>query len=195
MKKLTTASIIHLVLLGLLSISNIVVMVIFVINLGSVDPGKEKAEVILNIISTLTILAMIAMGIVYSLNNYEKRAAKYYKAFLLLNVVVTIMTVLIGIIFSKLDLLTIFKSVVYGTKALLLLALALWKDLGESKTWILYCAIWFLDITVFMLIVIKMAMTSFDISFMGILTALVSDVVMGIAIRGKYLDKESRGTK
>lgn len=195
MKKLTTASIIHLVLMGLLSICDIIAIITFIICLSSAAPGTEKIGIWVNIVMMLTIMAMIASGVIYSLHNYEKSAANFYKAFLLLNVVVSLLTITIDVFFSKTDILTIFKSVVYGIKALLLLTLALWKDLGENKTWIIYCAIWFLDITVFMLVIIKMAMTSFDVSLMSVLTALISDIVMGIAIRGKYLDKEARGSK
>lgn len=39
-----------------------------------------------------------------------------------------------------------------------------------------------------------MARTSFDFSLMGFITALVADGVTGLAIRGKYKDKEERGS-
>ena len=41
---------------------------------------------------------------------------------------------------------------------------------------------------------IYMFQNGFDFALIGVFAAIVADVTMGLAIRGKYEDKESRGS-
>ena len=187
--------IIHLVILIGLIICNFAGTVHFIGQLTSATEVKAKIELVLNVIMMLMIMFMLFTGVLYWLREYRKTAAFYYKSFLLLQVAVTFLDVIIPIIFVQMDPLLIGKSIMYAVKIVILLCLALWKDLGKVRTWILYYILVLMDIGALAMTVMHMVNTSFDFSIVGAITALIADSTTGFAIRGKFRDKESRGRK
>lgn len=77
-------------------------------------------------------------------------------------------------------------------KTIALLVLVFVKDLGKRNTWIVFCILIFVDLVG-------------GLSYLGdavvaqrliaTLSRLTMDGSIGLAIRGKYADKDARGTK
>ena len=194
-KKLSPLMIIHMIVMVGLMVCNVFAMVIFIGSFRAATAHTERLEALMNSILMLVILAMLVTGVLYLWKRYDKQAAGWYKTFLLLQVAVSVLTIIIDVFFSKLNTLLITRSSLYVGKTVLLLILALWKDLGKKKTWILFCVLLALDICGLLAAIIFMSKHGFDFSFVGFITALIADGTIGLAIRGKYADKDARGTK
>jgi len=194
-KKYSPIMIVHMILLIGLVICNVISAITFVNGFTTAASNREKVELLAKAFLMLVILVMLIMGLMYLLNEYGKNAAIYYKAFLILQVVISIGTVLLDVVFLKMDTFLTVKCILFGVKMILLLILAFWKDLGKQKTWIFFWLVLCVDLVVLVMAVVHMSRIGFDLSFIGYVTALVADGVIGLAIRGKYKDKEARGSK
>ena len=144
---------------------------------------------ITNIVLMAVILSMLIMGAVYIIKDYSKQAAVFYKAFLFLHVGVCVLSIIVNLVFYTVNPLMIVICILYAFKAIDLLLLVFWKDLGKKRTWILFYVILGLDIAALILAIINMANIGFDFSFTGYVTALIADV------NGKYENKKARGSK
>ena len=113
----------------------------------------------------------------------------------LLLVLLTFIVIIIDAIYAKMNVWIISKSILYVAKGLLLLCLALWKDLGQKKTLRLFCTVLAIDIAELILVVINIAGTGFDFSFVGVVAALIADGTIWLSVNGKYNDKKMRGSK
>jgi len=193
MKKFGTVMIVHLVLMIMMALGTVGGAVNFIV--GSVNSATvtERFSNLSNILLMAVILSMIIMGALYLIKNYSKQAAIYYKAFLLLHIAVCALTIFIDLFFYTVNALLIAICVLNAVKAVELVILTFGKDLGKEKTWILFYIILSLDVAQLALALVNMANIGFDFSFTGYVTALVMDGTIGLAIRGKYKDKEARG--
>jgi hypothetical protein len=194
MKKLNPLRKIHLLLMIVLLFCSGFSTVVFFGGFEFAVAGKDKLEVILTGCTTLMVMVMLLTGVLYLVRGYKKNAAVYYKAFILLMVLVTLIDFITNMVCTTMNVLLIIRCVLFVIKIIFLLLLAFGKDLGRKKTWIILYVIIGLDIAGMIVMLIIMSGTGFDFSLIGVIAALVADVTLGLAIHGKYDDKDSRGT-
>ena len=110
--------------------------------------------------------------------------------------VITIFAIFLDTLFvAELHPLLAVKAVLYVVKVLVLIGLVFWKDLGKTKTFALAFALLALDIVSVALWIVYLLGTSFNFSIIGGIAALVADITVLLAVKGKYKDKEERGSK
>ena len=185
----------HLILMFLMMLGTVGGAVNFMIGAVRAETSTETLSNITNIVLMAAILSMLIMGAAYIIKDYSKQAAVFYKGFLFLHVGVVFLSVLVDLVFYTVNPLMIAICVLYALKAMDLLVLAFWKDLGEKRTWILFCGILGLDIAALILATVNMVNVGFDFSFTGYVTALIADGTIGLSIKGKYENKKDRGRK
>ena len=193
MKKISALTVLHLVLMAAMVLGTVGGTVHFLVEFRKAAAGDERLSNLANIFLMLAVLAMLIVGTLYLLMGYTKRAAVYYKLFLILNVAVCVLTILIDLCFYRVNTWMLIISVLNACKIILLLLLACGKDLGEKKTWMLFYILLAADGIKLVFAILNMISIGFDFSFAGYVTALISDGTIGLAIRGKYENKKSRG--
>ncbi len=194
MKKNSPLKFIHLALMVILMFCSSFSTVMFFTRNEAAVAGKGEMEVILNGCSTMVVVLMLITGILYLVHGYKKNAAVYYLAFILLLVLVNVLVVLIDVLYTQKTPLIIIKCILYSAKSIVLLIMAFGKNLGKKMTWTLLYVVVALDIAGMIVMLIYMFQNGFDFALMGVVAAIVADVTIGLAIRGKYEDKESRGS-
>ena len=194
MKKNSPLKFIHLSLMVILMFCSSFSTVMFFTRNEAAVAGKGEMEVILNGCSTMVVVLMLITGILYLVHGYKKNAAVYYLAFILLLVLVNVLVVLIDVLYTQKTPLIIIKCILYSAKSIVLLIMAFGKNLGKKMTWTLLYVVVALDIAGMIVMLIYMFQNGFDFALMGVVAAIVADVTIGLAIRGKYQDKESRGS-
>ncbi len=194
MEKKNLITKVHLTLMILMMCGTVGGAVNFIISAVNSETTRERFSNLTNILLMVFIILMLIMGAVYLIKGYSKQAAVYYKAFMLFHVGVCVISDIVNLAFYKTTALMTVISVLYVFKALDLLIMVFGKDLGKNRTWILFYVIIGLDISALILSVINMASVGFDFSFTGYVTALIADGTIGLAVRGKYKNKEARGT-
>ena len=190
--KKTAPLIAHVVLMALLCILSIVSAVI--IFTGNIPSGFEASEDIYKTTTTLYGVAHIAnalaltCGIIYLLKGSGKSAAVWYKTLVLL--------VALGV---TLRLIGTLIHPGFGVNACLmigiilaLLALRFIKNLGKTRTWIIFFILLALELILAILTFDKNEVMS---SIAGNLSRIILDCTIGIAIYEKYVDKAARKTK
>ena len=193
MKKSSPLIIAHLALMIAMACGTIGAAVNFIVGYHNAAANAQRLSNLMNVCLMAIILAMLVSGALYLLKGYTKRAAGFYKAFLILHIAVCALTIYIDLSFYKVNALMIAISAVNAMKAIVLLILAFGKDLGRRRTWNLFYVLLALDIVKLIFAIVNMANIGFDFSFMGYVTALIADGTIGLAIRGKYEDKSARG--
>ena len=194
MKKNSPLKLLHLALMVILMFGSSFATVMFFTRNEAAVAGKGEMEVILNGCVTLVVVLMLITGILYLVHGYKKNAAVYYLAFILLLVLVNLFVVLIDVLYTQKTPLIIIKCILYSAKIIVLLIMAFGKNLGKKMTWTLLYVVVALDIAGMIVMLIYMFQNGFDFALIGVFAAIVADVTMGLAIRGKYEDKESRGS-
>ena len=194
MKKNSPLKLLHLALMVILMFGSSFSTVMFFTRNEAAVAGKGEMEVILNGCSTLVVVLMLITGILYLVHGYKKNAAVYYLAFILLLGLVNVLVVLIDVLYTQMTPLIIIKCIVYSAKIIVLLIMAFGKNLGKKMTWTLLYVVVALDIAGMIVMLIYMFQNGFDFAMIGVVAAIVADVTIGLAIRGKYEDKESRGS-
>ena len=195
MQKKGSVTVFHLVMMFLMMFGTIGGAVKFIIDAVGSETSSALLSNITNIVLMAVIFSMLIMGAVYIIKDYSKQASVFYKAFLFLNVGVCVLSIIVNLVYYTVNPLMIAICILYGFKALDLLILVFWKDLGQKRTWILFYVILGLDIVALILAVINMVNIGFDFSFTGYITALIADGTIGLSVRGKYENKASRGSK
>ena len=195
MQKRSPVIISHLILMFLMMFGTIGGAVHFIIEAVGSETSTALFSNITNIVLMAVILSMLIMGAVYIIKDYSKQAAVFYKAFMFLHVGVCVLSIIVNLCFYTVNPLIIVICILYGFKAIDLLILVFWKDLGKKKTWILFYVILGLDLLALILSVINMVNIGFDFSFTGYVTALIADGTIGLSVKGKYENKEARGSK
>ncbi len=194
MKKNSPLKLLHLALMVILMFGSSFSTVMFFTRNEAAVAGKGEMEVILNGCSTLVVVLMLITGILYLVHGYKKNAAVYYLAFILLLGLVNVLVVLIDVLYTQKTPLIIIKCILYSAKIIVLLIMAFGKNLGKKMTWTLLYVVVALDIAGMIVMLIYMFQNGFDFAMIGVVAAIVADVTIGLAIRGKYEDKESRGS-
>ena len=195
MQKKGSVTVFHLVMMFLMMFGTIGGAVKFIIDAVGSETSSALLSNITNIVLMAVIFSMLMMGAVYIIKDYSKQAAVFYKAFLFLHVGVCVLSIIVNLVYYTVNPLMIAICILYGFKALDILILVFWKDLGQKRTWILFYVILGLDIVALILAVINMVNIGFDFSFTGYVTALIADGTIGLSVRGKYENKASRGSK
>ena len=195
MQKKGSVTVFHLVMMFLMMFGTIGGAVKFIIDAVGSETSSALLSNITNIVLMAVIFSMLMMGAVYIIKDYSKQASVFYKAFLFLNVGVSVLSIIVNLVYYTVNPLMIAICILYGFKALDFLILVFWKDLGQKRTWILFYVILGLDIVALILAVINMVNIGFDFSFTGYVTALIADGTIGLSVRGKYENKASRGSK
>lgn len=202
-KKLTPLMYIHLGLMVLLDIMSVVVIVSLLAGTlisGSVIPAHYRASMILTIILNLVNVIAISAGITYILERYGKRAASVYKAFMLLAAVSCVFYAITAAYRMNAAEASIGASSVFlrailpmALKLILLFVLAFGRDLGKRNTWIVFGTILVLDVIYSVLWIISGEQVLVRVT--TIFARLAMTGTIGLASRGKYADKDARGTK
>lgn len=190
--KRSPITICHLILMIILLCCSTFSVIAFFCGFDFVMAGHTRAETLQKGFSVLMVIVMLFMGIMYLLKEYSKQASFYYKAFLIFQVVVAVVVTITDDITPNMSGFIIAKCVLYAVKIVGLLLLAFWKNLGKQKTMIIFYIIFALDVASLVLIILNMMNTAFEFSLIGPIAALVADGTLGLAIRGKYMDKEER---
>ena len=141
--------------------------------------------------SIICIIALI-FGLIYSLNGYKKDASKYYKAFMYLYLLSTVITLILSL-FVAINELRKYGILVVIANVVILISetiLAFAKDLGEKKSNGLALAI--LAISIFKLcFVTTKTISHISIAFDNLILA----IILCVFVSAKYADKASRGAK
>ena len=195
MKKKSPIMIVHMIMLIAMILCSAFATVKFIVDASSASDGTEKFYNLTHVALMLVILTMLIMGSLYLLNDYSKKAASYYKAFLLLHVVVCVITIFVDLYFGETNTFYVSVSLLYALRIIVLLALLFWKDLGQKRTWILFYALLVIGFVTLAVALVHMSRAGFDFSITGYFTALLADGTLGLAIKGKYDDKTFRGSK
>ena len=127
-------------------------------------------------------------GYLYAKSDYSKQGAKWYKAFIGLTALSTLFHL------HSLTHASGFGIPVYLLMAsiVILLVLTFAPNLGKKNTWILFAVLFAIDLIYTPLVQIDNIDTTTAV--ISVLTRLVADGTIGLAIMGKYRDKDARGT-
>ncbi len=194
MKRFRPLLICHLILMAL-------VLFFSLYNAGTVlggffgNPAEQELVSCLNGILYLATAVAVIFGFFHLLSGYGKKAASFYKTFLLLLVlacILNIILVLVGGASLAARNSPAIAVILLAVKALLLLALAYWKNLGKQKSWILFIALLVLDILYGWFFGDIAGYAVFKV--ISILTSLILDGTIGLSLAGKYADKDLRKT-
>lgn len=160
---------------------------------GAAEAGKAMM-ILYGIVNVLNICALCASA-VYLWNSYGKQAAIWYKSFLYLNVAVTLLLLAVDILYIPLTFVLVSSIILLAVKAAALLVLTLKKDFGKKNTWAVFYVLLGLDVALIVLTFINVTRGNLAFMIHGSASRLLNDVTIALAIRGKYADKEKRGSK
>ena len=206
--KMTPLMICHLVLMVLFGLSHIALLVLTVPALINGSLFEEDAQTlrsygIITAGMSITSIAAICAGILYLVKGYRKAAAGFYKAFMVLAAISTVVF-LAGTLFTvsayrldgsdtgSADPLYIAGACIMAIKCILLCVLAFAKDLGKKLTWMLFCVLLALDLVYGCFFISPNSLIAMRIIF--VMSRLLLDGTIGLAIKGKYDDKAARNT-
>lgn len=145
-----------------------------------------------NILKTISIIC----GFIYAISGYKKNAAKYYKGFMLLQLLARIIEFVSDLyytlsydVYANSYFTTVFKFIIVICIAILAFA----KDFGKEKSLIVV----YLSFVCDALVLVRVLITYSDIIADVILafTYLILSCITIIFVEAKYIDKESRGAK
>ena len=179
----------HVVLMGLLCALSIVSAII--IFTGNIPSGFEASEATYKTTAALygaahvvNALALVC-GITYLLKGSGKSAAIWYKALVLLIALGVTLRLVGTLIHPGFGVNACLMIVII----LALLALRFIKNLGKTRTWIIFCILLALELV---LAVLTFDKNEIMASIAGNLSRLVLDGTIGIGIYEKYADKARR---
>lgn len=196
MKKLSPLMTIHMILMIALVFFHLASTIV---NIGVIGYSAEEINntgrtiIRLRGVFNIANIAALVFGIMYAWNQYSKNAARYYKSFLLLHIIQTLL--LIGLESASalsLDYFSAGALALLGMKVLFLLIILFWKDFGRSNTWKLFLILLFFDVAGSALTIFS-STGSLAFRIGGSVSRLVLDGTIALAIKGKYEDKARRG--
>ena len=139
------------------------------------------------------VFAYIA-ALFYLISGYKKDAARYYKIFMTMVLITTVITAINVMGNNKANLLT---STLIILLVVLTTIMATGKDIGKIKSYYIAIGVVFIQI----LLIVEM-IVEFDTSFILFRDALLYSfcklvlfVTAGLLVAGKYSDKDSRGAR
>lgn len=198
MRKLTPLMTIHMILM--------IVLVFFhlastVVNIGVIGFSAEEINntgrtvIRLRGFFNIANIAALVFGILYVWNQYSKNAARYYKAFLLLHIIQTLLLIVLNSASgTSLDYYSAGALALHGLKVLFLMIILFWRDFGESNTWKLFFILLVFDVAGSVLTIVS-STGSLAFRIGSSVSRLVLDGTIALAINGKYADKARRGTE
>ena len=198
MRKLTPLMTIHMILMIALVFFHLASTVVNIGVIGfSAEEINNTGRTIIRLRGFFNIInvAALVFGILYVWNQYSKSAARYYKAFLLLHIIQTLL--LIGVDATSATSLDYFSAgalALLGMKVLFLMIVLFWRDFGESNTWKLFFILLVFDVAGSVLTIVS-STGSLAFRIGGSVSRLVLDGTIALAINGKYADKARRGTE
>ncbi len=155
--------------------------------LGRIGSGNDW-PLLIRIVSSITRIIAMGVGILYLVSGYKKSSAGYYKLFFCLMVVVLILRTMVFLA-NGMNAIMVAGSILTIIIAFVLLV---GKDLGRDVSLILLTAMIVIEI------LLKLPF-SFEGMSIGQLGGELSMFMMfgtaGFMMTAKYIDKELRGTK
>lgn len=195
MKKHAPVKIVHLVLMLLLLLFSGAAAVMMIGGFGIRTAGVDRLQLLLRGVFSLFNLAGLLLGVIYLLNEYGKRAAGYYKAFLAMLTVETAFLIVLEFLFHTPGIWFYVTLTLLELKIVVLLLLTFGKDLGKQRSWLLFGVLMALDLAGVALTFVGAGSALLTYRIADALSRLILSGTVGLAIRGKYADKDSRGTK
>ncbi len=193
-KKLSPLAICHLVVMAIVAAFSLYSAIRLISYAPSPDFNRNseaiKAGIFLMAAMHVANMCALICCVFYARRGYQKEDAAYYKTSLLIMVVACILAIIASVLFGN-----VMPGVVFlGLKILLLLILAFLKDMGKLNTLMIFFIMLLVDvISAFIGIVPDGNFTLFRI--ISIVSSLLIDVTVLLAIRGKYADKKERGAE
>ena len=206
-KKFSPLTIVHLVLMaGMIVMTLAAAVRVITTAAGLDDPAirEWKLPMYMNADSLLLDIAALGCGIAYVLRSYSKSAAPFFRAFLLLEAFACAANIAANcLLLSMESALEGMNGVSDGSSAArilcltgqtaLLVILAFAKNLGKRRNQA------FLAMLIVIAIIMSLLSVSHEDGVWAIFVRIASRIVMtgtiGLAIKGKYDDKDARGTK
>lgn len=186
-KKYLPIKIVHLILL----IASLVMSIIALIKYSADD--SVYATSIFPVVCTVINIAALVVGFIYLIKGYKKNANWYYKAFMRLCV---LFDILLMTYFSQI-IIPYYETFVYMVSTIMLVVLAVGKDLGKRETYIFFVVMLICQAVPF--VTSLRVLSSFGSSAFGILSQQIANILnvgtIGFMIAGKYIDKSERGTE
>ncbi len=158
--------------------------------------GMTGAELIFSKASQVLIMALVVIGLIYSIKGFGKTEAKFFKLFMMLYVIMLVLTIL-GVFVGSMSIVAIIAGLV---SLVLAVVLALGKDLGKSKSFAFVIILIICRIAVLINgAAIYTQAQNVEIQILSVMSFLIADVLVsvtaGMMVLGKYFDKTDRGTK
>lgn len=195
----------HFILMVLLALGNLVVGIWVIANATSGSLGGQEMPVngiFFTGLASISYTIALCFGVIYLIKGYSKNAAVFYKLFLLLTALavafyVAILFSLSNSEFASIPMnsssIRIYGSIFMGIKILSILILTFGLNLGKRISWMLFCIAIISDI---LLVIFFFTVPTFtNILVVASLACLIMDGTIGLAIKGKFDDKDSRGSK
>lgn len=202
-EKLTPLMYCHLAMMLILAVMSLAVAVIL---MKAVLPGSDagsnawRPSMLSSVFIHLTDMAALCCGILYLVKGYRKNAALYYKLFLLLVAASCVFNAITmrNMMYSSVtddvgsNVIYIARILYMTVKIILLLILAIFSDTGKRNTWVIFSILLISDVVFSVPAAIP---PGYDgLTAVAVFSKLFLDGTIGLAIRGKYADKDSRGT-
>lgn len=172
-----------MVILGLAASFSLVTTIRFIINVMHASAPAKYSMLCLAASYFFTMLALI-FCIIYTFKGYKKENAGLYKIFIILAAISCVCALPATIIENGLNIGLIFAAL----RLLILLVFAFWKNLGKQRSYILFFVLLAIDI------IFRIENPIFIFMIISNTARLLIDVTLGLSLRGKYTDKEKRGT-
>ena len=201
MKKLSPLMLVHFVLMAILLILSIVSAVMLIAGVGfkfgALQAGDKASIILFGIFNAINAVAL-CFNIVYLLRGYTKQAAFYYKAALFTRIVATAVCIAMMAFNFQVQTaktaLVVAIIVLLAAKAAVMAYMTFKKNIGKKNTWILFHVLTAVDVAIGILFLFSQ-----DVNLMHTIINFASRIALdgsiGLSVRGKYKDKDSRGTK
>lgn len=166
----------------------VMIAIALALNLYSLTlPVNYKVEKINTIINIFALL----VGFLYSFSGYKKDVAPYYKGFMILYVMASILNVGIGIYDSATNSGVSASIIVNAFKTVCIVLLAFKNDFGKSNSFTVALVI--LGCTLFLFISSLLASNSYASNIIERFDELLFASITCVFVCAKYLDKQNRG--
>lgn len=189
----------HLGLSVALVVASLLGAILFLIGIGyDISDASAPVRHAAHLYALIQLINAVALGcsIIYLSSGYSKRAAIYYRYFLILLITVSLLHMITAGFVGAGNVggpLVAFSQIIVAARIFVLCMLTFVPDLGKRNSWILFG----------LLVAFDLAYVLFFGSDGGIvvyrlfstLSKLALDGTIGLAIRGKYADKAARGTR
>ena len=123
----------HLGIMIVMMLGTIGATVHFIVDAVKAATLTDRCSNLTNVLLMAFVLSMLITGAVYLIQNFDKKAAKFYKAFMLLHVGVCALTVIVDLAFYTVTPLLIVICILTAIKGCDLLLLTFGKEQAKQK--------------------------------------------------------------